>query len=302
MSGAVSGQSPEPESPAGGVLASSPPTPTAGQAQVRRKYRAAAILFGLGLVLMVSAWRAYPAPETGIPTPAYPDITITISQPVYSIAYSVVQAQSGLAMLKISVTVFQGMNPAGSRQQQTVRVVLPLGTAFQDLPLPPSYIQSMSKTLDFNSGSFDTTATVVFPLTAHRFGSDTNGVTAYAALPDVSYQLTTSARGIAPPILYSRYQITSPNSYDWSTFPPESSGRSSATWEEFLPSSAKGEVAGRVVPGIDHSRQSSDATRTFIAGALLGLAGGAILSAVQELLHLEPRPAKAAPQQPLAPS
>jgi hypothetical protein len=160
----------------------------------------------------------------------------------------------------------------------------------------------MSKTLDFNSGFFDTTATVVFPLTAHSFGSDTNGVTAYAALPHVSYQLTTSSRGPEPPILYSEYQITSPNSYDWSTFPPESRGSSSATWEEFLTSTTNGEVAGRVVPGIDHGRQSSDANWTFIAGALLGLAGGAILSAVQELLHLEPTPAKAASQQPLAPS
>jgi hypothetical protein len=294
MSGAVSGQSPEPQSPARGALGSPPPTHTAGQAHVRRKYRAAAILFGLGLVLTISAWLAYPAPETGIPTPAYPDITITISQPVSSIAYSVVQARSGLVMLKISVTVYQGRNPAGSVQQQTVNVALPLGTAFQDLPLPPSYIQTMSKTLDFNSGFFDTTATVVFPLTAHSFGSDTNGVTAYAALPDVSYQLTTSSRGPAPPILYSQYQITSPNSYDWSTFPPESSDSSSATWEEFLTSTTNGEVAGRVVPGIDHARQSSDATWTFIAGALLGLAGGAILSAVQELLHLEPTPARAA--------
>jgi hypothetical protein len=90
MSGAVSGQSPEPESPARGALTSPPPTRAAGQAHVRSKYRAAAILFGLGLVLTLSAWLAYPAPETGIPTPGYPDITITISQPVSSIAYSVV--------------------------------------------------------------------------------------------------------------------------------------------------------------------------------------------------------------------
>ncbi len=41
---------------------------------------------------------------------------------------------------------------------------------------------------------------------------------------------------------------------------------------------------GQIVIGINHSTQVSDDRRTFYAGALRGLGGGALLSAVQEAL------------------
>ena len=174
-----------------------------------------------------------------------------------------------------------------------VEVALPPGVMFRDFHLPPNgYMPAESKPLDFGSG---TTSTVVFPLDTGSFGSDSNGVNAYAAIPDVSYQQT-GARPFAPPIFFAAYRIPSPTSYDWSQFPPEAYSGAVTTWKELL-TGTSGDTAGHVVLGIDRARQSSDATWTFIAGALLGLGGGAILSAVQEFLHVILTPARTMPQQ-----
>jgi hypothetical protein len=48
---------------------------------------------------------------------------------------------------------------------------------------------------------------------------------------------------------------------------------------------AAGITSGRIATGVNHLAQAADDHRTFFAGALLGLAGGALLSAVQEALH-----------------
>jgi hypothetical protein len=40
------------------------------------------------------------------------------------------------------------------------------------------------------------------------------------------------------------------------------------------------------VVGLNHSAQTRDDIKIFIAGALLGIAGGAIIAAVQEAMHL----------------
>jgi hypothetical protein len=78
------------------------------------------------------------------------------------------------------------------------------------------------------------------------------------------------------------------DSYDWSSDPPATLSNSGAAWTEAaLPGRIYdcGERAGRVASGINHTAQANDDTKTFIAGALLGLAGGALLSAVQDALH-----------------
>ena len=46
-----------------------------------------------------------------------------------------------------------------------------------------------------------------------------------------------------------------------------------------------GRIPGRAAVGINHAEQTTDDNKTFVAGALIGLAGGALLSAVQEALH-----------------
>jgi hypothetical protein len=289
-------QSAGPPNAAPNSAASPPPESADGEVPAWKKYLASAILLALGLVLLASAWLAYPTPETGIPIPASPSVSITINRPIYLINYSVVQAvRSALVDLRITVTVFSGGQPPGPEPlfPPMVEVALPPGVMFQDFHLPPNgYMPAESKPLDFGSG---TTSTVVFPLDTGSFGSDSNGVNAYAAIPDVSYQQT-GARAFAPPIFFATYRIPSPTSYDWSQFPPEAYGTSLITWKELL-TETSGDTAGRVVLGLDRARQSSDTTWTFVAGALLGLGGGAILAAVQEFLHIVLTPERARPEQ-----
>jgi hypothetical protein len=110
---------------------------------------------------------------------------------------------------------------------------------------------------------------------AHNFGVTFNGVTAAAAIPEVL------SKGAS---LITSYHIPSASSYDWSSYPTAFLSSSGATWDEALIS---GDTVGWVASGINHIAQANDDSTTFIAGALLGLAGGAILSAVQEALHAD---------------
>jgi hypothetical protein len=72
------------------------------------------------------------------------------------------------------------------------------------------------------------------------------------------------------------------NTFDWSTFPPAIATAKYATWEQAITGD---QLAGRIAVGVDHANDSRNTYLTFLAGALIGLAGGALLSAVQEALH-----------------
>ena len=119
-------------------------------------------------------------------------------------------------------------------------------------------------------------ASAEFFVEARSFGVEYNDVTASAAIPEVVYD------GPGTPLLIVSYQIPSASSYDWSSYPASSVDKSGAVWQQAL---IHGDTVGRVTVGTNYAAQANDDTRTFIAGALLGLAGGALLSAVQEALH-----------------
>jgi hypothetical protein len=116
-----------------------------------------------------------------------------------------------------------------------------------------------------------------FAIKAGDFGVVYNGITASAVMPEVSYQGSAT-----PPTLLTGYQFPSASSYDWSSFPPALSSSTYAIWQEFL---TQGVTTSRVAVGIDHAAQTRDDFRNFLAGALVGVAGAAILSALQETLH-----------------
>ena len=46
-----------------------------------------------------------------------------------------------------------------------------------------------------------------------------------------------------------------------------------------------GHIPDVVATGINHASEARDNDLTFLAGALVGVAGGALLSAIQEALH-----------------
>jgi hypothetical protein len=111
---------------------------------------------------------------------------------------------------------------------------------------------------------------------ANNFGVTFNGLNALAEIPSVLFQ------GTGTPVMYAIYHFPSASSYDWSSYPTIGVGKGYAAWQVAV---NPGNTEGRTVDGIDLARQTSDTNKTFFAGALLGLAGGAILSAVQEALH-----------------
>ena len=274
MPGELAAQSPDDGKPASVTNGSPPPAAPPKW----KRYRASAIIFALGLGLLLSAHAVYPSPETGIPIPPYPRLVISTNRPVAEVYYSVKQ-YSGVAKLSITVAV-SGSQPAG-----TMEIDLPQhytfrgGCGFLCQPLAIAYGPARSTRLNFSAGK----ASASYDVNANSFGVDTNGVNAYAALPEVSYELTGALPGsTAPPTFWANYQIPHARSYDWSSFPP-ASYRGAIIWKELL-TLTTGDTAGRAALGIDHTREASDTTWTFIAGALLGLGGGALLAAIQDAL------------------
>lgn len=247
------------------------PLPTAHK-RSWRKILTPLVLAVLGLALLLAAFELYPK-TTQRPSPSSANVGILVDSPLQSITYGVDPAGQGKARMTIELTLAGNLPPGGSFVGMSV--TLPPGTTFV---CSSSTCNKHSRTvgLSFKRARKAIRAKAEFPIKADSFGVDYNGVTASAAIPEIFY------RGSGTPTLYAAYTIPSASSYDWSSYPPESVSESGAVWNEGV---SLGDNLARTAVGINHAAQANDNTMTFIAGALLGLAGGALLSAVQEALH-----------------
>jgi hypothetical protein len=126
------------------------------------------------------------------------------------------------------------------------------------------------------------------------FGFTENSQTVYAELPSI-YASQTQRSFTSFSISYN---IPNASMYDWSV-PPQVTdyGPPDTTiwnYELNLPTQNDApfgtfgsQVAqGTEVIGLNHDAQTADSTDTLIAGALLGIAGGAAIVAMQEVLHI----------------
>jgi hypothetical protein len=102
-----------------------------------------------------------------------------------------------------------------------------------------------------------------------------DGVNASAAIPEILY----GAGG--QPKLLTLYHLPSASSYDWSGSQTALVTSATAQWQTDVVSD---DTPGQATVGVDHAAQQHDDIKIFIAGALLGIAGGAIIAAVQEAL------------------
>lgn len=110
------------------------------------------------------------------------------------------------------------------------------------------------------------------------FGYSTNGLQESVAMPQIEFDSNVNSE------LAVVYQgLPNPAKFDWSGFPTDELTSAYASWVEQI---TNGVEPGRVALGIDHAAQSRDDLATFLAGALVGLAGAALIGAVQESLHL----------------
>ncbi len=94
--------------------------------------------------------------------------------------------------------------------------------------------------------------------------------------------------GSHPTAVSLRYHIPGANTYDWSSTPAATLTNSRAVWtEQVTPATAfmQGVTQPRVAFGINHAAETNDSNLILAVGVLFGLAGGALVAAVQETLH-----------------
>lgn len=271
------------------AAASRPEADTEGRDSRRippRKIVTPVALFVAAAVFAIIALALYPS-AAQLPTPPYAIVGVSsIAGSVQLIKYFVTQMSPTRAEMLVTVEM-----PVGSKIPAPgavdVLAAPPIGTRFTACPAPnckfvsSSDFTSWAKPLIFSmkpdgAGQLVPTAETGFLVDGRGFGVTYNSTTASAAIPEVLY------KGGGTPTLLTQYNIPDASSYDWSSFPTKFANNSFATWSELVTS---GDIGGRAAVGINHANQSSESDDTFIAGALIGLAGGALLSGFQEAMH-----------------
>lgn len=266
---------------------------TARRRSRHRKIVFAGILFGLGISLSLLTFLVvYPPSEGAITPPQYSGIDIYTTAPIYALDIDISQLRPDIA--KVYVEVF-AENKADTG---VITLELPAGVTFdcagahstgrvtpegeanicKNYPRRPQ--SDWIKTLAFSSYNAQDT----FLVNARSFGVSLDGVNAYAAVPEVLLTLPGggAGRGSESADLGIRFRIPNAAAYDWSSFPTRELTASTAVWEESL---NLGDNPGRAAVGVNHAQQSSDDNLTFIAGALIGIAGAALLTSGQEFFH-----------------
>jgi hypothetical protein len=269
----------------------SPPAGSGGRPKLpRKKIVIPAVLAALAVLLGLGAWLLYPA-TAQLPSRGYTTMVFNAPFGIDALNYQIHQVRTDLAEIKIAVLFNTSKTASVPHQLATLSVYPPLGDAFH--PCPPAYCgrgqnatYAWFQILTFRPGTGpgelpDTTASGIYAfltlyVRAHDFGVTYNNVNASAALPKLYY----NAPGF--PNLVTQYSIGSADLYDWSSLPPAYANGARAVW---LESPSSGLITPVTATGVNHASSGRNTTLTFIAGALLGLAGGALLSAIQEALH-----------------
>jgi len=252
---------------------------------MRKKILLPVILAVIGGVLAAVAIALYPRPND-FPIPSYPAFYVKSAFVIDYIYYRVIPVHRSITEITVEIILPPGVaSPPPKAPAPIFNMVLPPGITFQSCPASPcSYDQGTKRyswaeslglkpSVRYSQGITGAAEVRVF-VRADDLGYAFNEVTAAAAVPQVNYF------GPGSPLLMTEYdRVPSPNRYDWSAFPPEGSYGTRIAWGEVV---TNGASQGRVSIGVDHANQTKDSNNTFIAGALIGLAGGALLSAIQE--------------------
>ena len=163
---------------------------------------------------------------------------------------------------------------------------IPPGTVFQSCPPdscrydPNEKEYTWLQPLDFKYEDRDSNsgeAIAKFSVQTPSLGYAVNYTNAAAAIPRVVF----SAPQAVTTTFYTLYNVTSASNYDWSGFQPQLANGSEVLWDEPVATAAEGTVA----LGANQANESRENYETLFAGALIGLAGGALVAAVQEWLH-----------------
>jgi hypothetical protein len=259
---------------------------------LQKKVLRPAVLAAIAVVFGLIAWWLYPA-RTELPAPSYTTLQLQSPFAVDAVNYAVYQGPA-TAKIEISVLLSSGSpaSPPPVGKRATLLVFPPLGIAFLRCPAhlcfhlpggtyawdePLSFRQAVGPSLLPDVTAPGMYASFSLDVKAHGFGVVSDGATAAAAVPKLI------DIGPGSPNLLTHYNIRAANLYDWSTFPPAFATGAGAGWLEQMINS--GHIPDVVATGINHASEAKDNDLTFLAGALVGVAGGALLSAIQEALH-----------------
>jgi hypothetical protein len=267
----------------------------------RKKILVPVVLAVIGLALLAAGFLMYPR-RAEAPAPTSDTLAVMgagsyvntryANSHMKAIYYTVQQLHPDVARLTIDVVLDGTSVPHGAqlliqlnwlsrRGGFTVLRCSPLcTTSFQPTTALP-YIRSPV------GGGGVSTATAYFVLKAHSYGVAANGATAAVAFPQVSFAGTQQAT-----MTLTFTNIPAANTYDWSSYPPSNVNNFGTEWVEPVTPGNPANLLlgtavtnGRVVTGINHTAQAHDSTFTLVVGVLFGIAGGALVAAVQEALH-----------------
>ncbi len=139
-------------------------------------------------------------------------------------------------------------------------------------------------TMPLGSGDKGTTRAVTLIIRNSSCGFAASREMALVQTPTVNY----TSHHHTGTMLEIYYNVPAADNFEWSV-PPDSVGDRLASWNLSL-SDAQPTQAQTIV-GTDSASQDQDNFDTFIAGVLLGVAGGAAIAVVQEVLHMLPETA-----------
>lgn len=252
-----------------------------------RKLPAYLALMVIGLVFLVGGILVYVyAAPAELAAPPFTTIQLQSEFPIRGILYSVSEPASSITDIAIFVEL-PANQPHVPAKAPAARLWLemPSGINFQKCPADRCSFDRNDneyvwfQRLDFkyeDSNRKSGEAVARFSVKAHSLGYANNDINSSAAIPAVVF----SGPGSAATMLYTRYNVPAADSYDWS-FRPQWATSSQVQWGEPVSSAAEGTVTA----GTDQANVSKQNYETLLAGALIGLAGGALVAAVQEWLH-----------------
>jgi len=253
------------------------------------KYSTPAALTFIGLAFLAAALWLLPAPGQ-TPNPASTIVYVDTKIPVNYFKYQVNVKGPGEYSINVLLLTSPASVAAGSTA--TVDIFIPKGLQFGDCArlgfadcqrrpetggmggLPGVAGEWTIKPSATTGGAYDLSVSV----SGNNFGYTNDDVQESVAMPDVVFSNTQVNCELD--IVY--VALPDSQSYDWSSFPTALNTTSFASWIEQV---SNGIAPARIVVGINHAAQERNDRYTFIAGAFVGVAGGALIGALQELMH-----------------
>lgn len=242
----------------------------------------------IGLVFLAGGLSMYLYAAPGdLAAPPFTTIQLKSTFSIGEILYDVSKPASSITKITIFVQLPTGqLHTPAKAPTADLWLEVPPGTTFQTCPPDSCRLDPNEKEytwlqpLDFkyeDTDSKSAEAIATFSVKAHSLGYAADYINAAAAIPRVVF----SGPGADGSTFYTQYNVTSGAPYDWSTFQPQLANASEVLWSEPLTSAAEGTVA----VGANQANEAKENYETLFAGALIGLAGGALLAAAQEWLH-----------------